>query len=281
MNIRIITEPTIFVLAETRLQPEGLARLVEWVAENEPSCLPANPTNYPPEMLLFPYNGEASLSDRATDPELLVELAGRACYRSFGLRAGRKGNAEYIANLLGGPGKIPHGSVLYHSKATFWFGGISRRMSHELIRHYVGADRSEEGSPSQESTRYTHHNGSFVAHPRMLGDETQLEFFRSAMRRAYSEYTGYISDQYERLGEKPKGMERKRIYEAAASLLPGAASTSMVWTTNPAALDKLFRERCDSASDLEFQRFARKLRKLCYERWPNLFRDSNPACKEV
>ncbi len=71
--------------------------------------------------------------------------------------------------------------------------------------------------------------------------------------------------------------DRKRIYEASAQLLPGAACTSFTWTTNPMALSKLFTERCDFAADLEIQRFAVKLRALCYERWPNLFRESNPA----
>ncbi len=78
-------------------------------------------------------------------------------------------------------------------------------------------------------------------------------------------------------GSEPKGMDRKRIYECAAQRLPGAASTSFIWTTNPVALAKLFKERCDFAADLEIQRFAQKLRQLCYQNWPNLFPESNPA----
>ncbi len=66
-------------------------------------------------------------------------------------------------------------------------------------------------------------------------------------------------------------MDRKRIYESAAQRLPGAAATSFTWTTNPIALSKLFRERCDYAADLEIQRFANKLRVIAVERWPHLF----------
>lgn len=158
---------------------------------------------------------------------------------------------------------------------------IGRRVSHELIRHYVGADRDEEGSPSQESTRYTHHSGHFSLHPRMAGDPRQTEQFLVNMNEAYAKYVGYIDrevDEFKRsTGLEPKGMDRKRIYEAAAQLLPGAACTSFTWTTNPMALAKLFTERCDYAADLEIQRFACKLRNLSYGRWPNLFMASNPA----
>jgi thymidylate synthase ThyX len=37
------------------------------------------------------------------------------------------------------------------------------------------------------------------------------------------------------------------------------------------ALMKFFGERCDEAADLEMQRFANKLKRVCLERWPNLF----------
>lgn len=294
-NVTLISKPTIVVLAEMQPNPAGLEQLVRWLRAYAPQCLDealgdsANPW---PQLLphdlsrapmLAGYQQQPFGPLRLTGNELLVELAGRKCYNSFGRQAGRRSNAAYLANLHGAPGKIPHGSVFYHAKMSFFFAGISRRMSHELIRNYVGADRSEEGSPSQESTRYTHHPGHFVLHPRVVGDRDSEYAFAEEMRRAYASYRAYIAGEVAawkdaHSGIEPKGMARKRIYEAAAMLLPGAAATSMVWTTNPGALAKLFAERCDSAADLEFQRFANELRECCYERWPNLFRASNPAC---
>lgn len=285
-EIKLITEPTILVLAEMELKEESLYHLVHWLAEAAPACLPADWQDkiedvYPSHMLLSPTDEPGRY---VSDNERLVELGGRKCYNSFGEKAGRGDNASYIANLMGAPGKIPHLSVMYHAKMTFFFAGISRRMSHELIRHYVGADRSEEGCPSQESTRYTEHPGHFVVHPRMLNGIEGLELpestFEADMRRAYASYLAYLEREVAMFkhmkGAEPKGMDRKRIYEAAAMLLPGAAATSMVWTTNPVALQKLFTERTDLAADLEFQRFAVKLRDISYARWPNLFRASNP-----
>jgi thymidylate synthase (FAD) len=282
---KLVKEPTIFVLAEMALDPDALPQLLKWLEEFAPGCLDPEEAGATPWKRIFPHDGIESSgieSRKVTDNELLVELSGRKCYNSFGLKAGRRSNAEYVSNLFGEPGKIPHASVLYHAKMTFFFGGIGRRVSHELIRHYVGADRDEEGSPSQESTRFTHHSGHFSLHPRDAGDAEATEFFLNDMNEAYSRYHRYLKREVDNFklkngGAEPKGMDRKRIYEAAAQRLPGAACTSFTWTTNPMALAKLFEERCDYAADLEIQRFAKQLRVVCYKRWPNLFKASNPA----
>jgi len=276
---RIVTKPTIFVLAEMAIHPQAYADLIGWLEEYAPQCLAPAEDGQSDRERIFPHD---EWNDGRSDNELLVELSGRKCYNSFGQKAGRRSNGAYIANLFGTPGKIPHSSVLYHAKMTFFFAGLSRRVSHELIRHYVGADRTEEGSPSQESTRYTHHSGHFTLHPRMAGDPRQTAQFAVDMNDAYARYTAYLERESavyaaEHDGKVPRRMARKRIFEAAAQILPGAACTSFIWTTNPMALSKLFSERCDYAADLEIQRFALQLRELCYARWPNLFRPSNTA----
>jgi len=170
---------------------------------------------------------------------------------------------------------VPHASIMYHAKMTFFIAGVSRRVSHELIRHYVGADRDEEGSPSQESTRYVEHAGYFVAHPQILDSEEELAEFTKEMQRSYDGYLRYIARQTERAiartGEPPKGMDRKRIFESASPYLSHACETSFIWTTNPVALAKLFRERDHDAADLEMRRLARAWKSVCLARWPGLF----------
>lgn len=283
MDIQIIREPTIIIVADMALRETACSELISWLEKVDPACLEGS-EDKPPFDQLLAHGGMRRGTDEPenlTDNECLVELAGRGCYRSFGAKAGRRHNDAYVANLFGEPGKIPHASVLYHAKMTFFFAGLSRRASHELIRHYVGADRSEEGCPSQESTRYTEHPGHFALHPRdqqFLGEQITYEI---EMQSAYAAYRAYL-DRAEAAylvqhGHEPKGMARKRIYEAAAMRLPASACTSFFWTTNPEALEKLFRERCDFAADLEIQRFATMLRETCHAAWPNLFRASNPA----
>lgn len=304
--IRLITEPTIIVLGEMKLRTDGLNSLLDWVQDYRPECVPSDllGDEHARAMALFPHDGYRNEQPGAptgplTDNEMLVELAGRNCYLSYGQKAGRKSNAEYIAHTQSG--SIPHASIMYHAKMTFFLAGISRRVSHELIRHYVGADRSEEGSPSQESTRYTFHPGHFAVPPYVL-DQAIAEYqvaeeegheavqaicpmdmpaarsFQRSMEQTYHGYLEFIAREEamyrERCGRLPTGLERKRIYEAAAGLLPMQACTSLVWTTNPLALAKLFRERCDESADREFQRLAKKWRSIAIAAWPNLFQGS-------
>jgi thymidylate synthase (FAD) len=290
-RVTILTEePTVAVLGEMQLNQGGMVEMAEWVRAHRPECLPEE---YEPHeknvMSLFPHQGDDKDGGSVTDNELLVELAGRKCYDSFGLKAGRKSNAEYIANTQAGD--IVHASIMYHAKMSFFIAGVSRRVSHELIRNYVGADRDEEGSPSQESTRFTHHYGFYVAHPYLLRSDLgasvelsasirafELDAFRDAMQNNYDCYLAYIDRRVQvyakEHGAEPKGMDRKRIYESASSYLSHACETSWVWTSNPIALAKMFRERDNDGADLEFRRLAKKWKRICVERWPALFPQS-------
>ena len=263
-------EPTVSLIASMALHTGGMRDMIEWVRAHRPECLPDDIGSV---QNLFPHDLRRADDSYLSDNELLVELAGRKCYDSFGAKAGRKSNAEYIANTQSGD--IPHASILYHAKMSFFFAGISRRVSHELIRNYVGADRDEEGAPSQESTRFTHHYGFFICPPRYLGDTRRENFFAKSMQMAYNNYLEAVANdvaQFERdTGKPPTSIDRRRIYEAASSFLPHQAETSFIWTTNPAAISKLVRERANEAADLEMCRFAKTLRRVAYGAAPNLF----------
>jgi len=280
-------------IATMKLLPIGIEAMMEWVGSHRPECLPENADNW---QSLFPHDlTEPTLNDNdsrvlqaraLTDNELLVELAGRKCYDSFGLKAGKKTNSEYIKNTQAGA--VPHASILYHAKMSFFIAGVSRRVSHELIRNYVGADRDEEGSPSQESTRFTHHYGFFIEPPRyQLTDTPNAEYmrhqFKTSMELAYGAYREAIASEVENYkvhnGREPTGIEKKRIYEAASSFLPHQAETSFIWSTNPMAIAKFVRERADGSADLEIQRLARTWAKVAMDFAPNLF--PQPWMKEA
>ncbi|EQD53101.1 FAD-dependent thymidylate synthase, partial [mine drainage metagenome] len=82
--------------------------------------------------------------------ELLVEFAGRTCYRSWepGLNPNvtrvRTDPRGYLRNIL----KSAHGSVLEHASYSFALHNVSRVATHEIVRHRAGA------AYSQESLRY-------------------------------------------------------------------------------------------------------------------------------
>lgn len=283
-KVVIVTEPTIEVIAEQKLINSGLKNMARWVKQHRPNCgisdLLEGSEFCPYEELLphdnwdvphsFQHGGKREVT-RVSDAEALCEIAGRKCYDSFGAAAGKPTNKEYLQHIM----DVNHASVLYHAKMTFFFGGISRRLSHELIRTYVGADRENDGSPSQESTRFTYHYGHYIASPRTLENQGRIDEFRNLCQRNYDSYCQYVDDQvqaYQLANDgKISTMERKRIFEDAAGRLLMQAETSLIWTTNPVALTKQILERTSPGADAEYQRFANALAKVCVENWPNLF----------
>lgn len=273
-KIKIVTEPVVEILAEMKLVEPGILGMADWVREHRPDCTPEEGYENVYDLLPHgPIEGADEKERLLTDNEILVELSGRTCYHSYAEKAGRKTNREYIEHSQSG--EHPHVSIMYHAKISFFLAGISRRLTHELIRNYVGADRTEEGNPSQESTRFTHHYGFYVAPPAIVSDLGEMKLFEQAHQLNYDEYCQYIDRQVTAWevahGSKPKGIDRKRIYEAAAAYLAQTCETSLIWTTNPVALNKLFRERGAENADAEFQRLVKKWKEVVLPRYPNLF----------
>ena len=85
-------------------------------------------------------------SDAPSDAELLCEIYGRACYKSFGTELHpnivqvRKTNKSYLKNVI----EKGDGSVLEHAVVNFFFADVSRVFTHELVRHRVGTAISQE-----------------------------------------------------------------------------------------------------------------------------------------
>ena len=270
-------DPIVEVIGYMQLDPEGVMNMAKWVEKYRPNCLPEGGFN---DVLdLMPHDGfDIGLNgeERAvTDNELLCEIAGRKCYDSFADAGAKRTNGEYLRSMW--QGRVPHRSTGYHAKISFFFAHISRRVSHELIRNYVGSDRDEEGSPSQESTRFTHHPGVYIAHPYCLDKPEELLRFERSVQLNYEEYVETIQRKVSLFeaanGKKPVGLDKKRIYESTAGDLHMSCGTSFIWTTNSMALTKFFHERDDEAADMEMCRFARTVKRVCLQRWPNLFPD--------
>jgi thymidylate synthase (FAD) len=128
-------------------------------------------------------------SDSDNDPQQLAEFAGRLCYLSFGQEAevigghktiqGRTTNKEYMRNLL----EVKHGSVLEHVVFTFLFEGISRALTHELVRHRAGFGFS------QLSQRFVDEsNIGFVLPPEMQDGTPAFEIWKEACENALEWY---------------------------------------------------------------------------------------------
>ena len=107
------------------------------------------------------------------EAEAIIEVSARLCYMSFG--RGRRDIADFIYNLL----SSKDGSVFEHVNYGFVFTGVSRSLTHELVRHRAGF------AYSQRSQRYVDETeGSFVLPPALVGENGSAEEARAVMEEA-------------------------------------------------------------------------------------------------
>lgn len=231
---------------------------------------------------------EHDVGDWTTDTVLagqkLVEVAGRTCYMSF-TKPRPGGNAAYIDHIL----DVGHGSVLEHAVFSFIITGVSRSLTHELVRHRAGM------SYSMLSQRYVDESDvAFVVPPALIpaweefsrveagggyDDDKKDDYWggqrwKSAMFTAKDRYQGLSTYLYGKLGYiEDKTARRKAARESARSVLPNATETKIFVTANARALRHFIEMRASPHADAEIRRLAfAMLGILKREAW-NLFGD--------
>ena len=118
-----------------------------------------------------------------TGGEQLAEFAGRLCYMSQHNPAKRE-TREYLENIK----KQGHGSVLEHANYSILLEGVSRSLTHELVRHRAGF------AYSQLSQRYVDESeASFVVPPAIAGDEALEGAWRAQIESAQSTYVALVA----------------------------------------------------------------------------------------
>lgn len=135
---RIVIRPQVTAVASNRML---LAGLNQWLAAEGLNELGSDKST-PLGKIVTEVQAEAA-GEPTIHPttDLLPEFAGRFCYRSWA--KGRE-TRDYIENIK----ESGHGSVLEHGVITLAISGVSRALTHELIRHRAGF------AVSQESQRY-------------------------------------------------------------------------------------------------------------------------------
>ncbi|MBV9454633.1 MAG: FAD-dependent thymidylate synthase, partial [Rubrobacter sp.] len=126
------------------------------------------------------------------DSSQLCKTAGQLCYSAFGPRRTTNENAAAYFERLTSAG---HGSVLEHASFSFLLYGISRSVTHELVRHRAGVGFS------QVSQRYV--SGAvlrFVERPEYQEDTELHRLFEKRADRAAREYEAMAGWLLERQG---------------------------------------------------------------------------------
>ena len=208
-----------------------------------------------PEHLKVNWEGEA------TELERMVEYSGRVCYMSYHNPAKRT-TETYINNIL----NQKHYSVLEHSNITVLIEGVSRSLTHELVRH-------RHLSFSQLSQRYVDEsNCSFVIPPAILDDDEAFSIWYDDMKEKTKVYKTLSDKLFEKNSHiLEKTTRRKVAREAARSILPNCTETKLVVTGNIRAWRDVLGLRGSTHAEREIRRLAVVLLKQFQHISPILF----------
>jgi thymidylate synthase (FAD) len=209
---------------------------------------------------------ERVLADEPKDAELLVEFAGRACYRSWepGLNANvtrvRTDRREYLENIL----RSAHGSVLEHASYSFALRNVGRVFTHELVRHRAGS------AFSQESLRYVRLTDIGFRVP------PALEPMREKVLSIVEQLEEFQREAAEELGLDEEGVPfhvKKEATSALRRLAPIGLSTDIIWTANVRTLRHVIEMRTDPGAEEELRLVFDEIAEIMTREAPHLFQD--------
>ena len=197
--------------------------------------------------------------------QALAEFAGRACYQSWNKpNPATATNAGYLRHIL----EVGHLSVLEHASVTVYLSGVSRSLTHELIRH-------RHFSYSQLSQRHVPERDAAVVEPAVIAEDPELhERFLAATDAALAAYADLLEGLEKRSADVPNAtLRRKQARQAARSVLPNATETRIVVTGNYRAWRHFIAMRASEHADVEIRRLALACLRELQRAAPNVFQD--------
>jgi len=180
--------------------------------------------------------------------QALAEFAGRACYQSWAKpNPATATNEGYLRHIL----EVGHLSVLEHGTVSMYLTGVSRSLTHELIRH-------RHFSYSQLSQRYVPEGDAAFVEPAVIAEDPELhERFLAATDAALAAYDDLLTGLEQRFADVPNAtLRRKQARQAARSVLPNAVETRIVVTGNYRAWRHFVAMRASEHADVEIRELA-------------------------
>jgi len=249
-DLRVITEPTVYLVGKQTLVDSELDRFLD-------------------------DHGVSWESDSEVAAEVVTETAGRVCYMSFAKpRPG--GNAAYLGHIK----EVGHGSVLEHAVWNFIITGVSRTLTHELVRHRAGFGFS------QLSQRYVDESVAEYVEPDVIAGDPELHaIWLDSVTHAHEAYLKLAEGLNRKLADPQaaaaamlpadadRTTRRKAARQAARNVLPNATETKIFVTANARALRHFLEQRGAAAAEPEIRKLAGKMLDILQVESPNLFGD--------
>ena len=238
VSVKVITQPEVYLVGRQTMQD---AELLRFLADH----------------------GVDWQSDSDVPAEVLTETAGRVCYMSFAKpRPG--GNAAYLDHIK----EVGHGSVIEHAVWNFIITGVSRSLTHELVRHRAGM------SYSQLSQRYVDESVAEYVCPGIIANFPDLRaIWLESVQQSHAAYVRLVDAITVKLQGITSTADRKTARQAARSVLPNATETKIFVTANARALRHFLEQRGSVHAEPEIRMLANKMLDILQAESPNLFGD--------
>ena len=208
------------------------------------------------------------------EPLALIYAAFRQCYHAGDVAdmwgdllsgaISREKQADFVEKVIASG----HASPVEHVSFTFALSGVSRALTHQLVRHRIA-------SYSQQSQRYVDASAmDYIVPPAIAADPGALARFEACMEEIGSAYRDLKA-----LLEA--GGRAKNANEDARFVLPQAAATSIVVTMNCRSLLSFFEQRCCTRAQWEIRGAARSMLEHCRRVLPEIFRHAGAKCERL
>ena len=200
-----------------------------------------------------------TLITHTPEPEKIIASAAKLCYSSSDIETLMNGlTPEKIETFIKKLTDLGHQSPLEHCTFTFGVEGISRALSHQLVRHRIA-------SYSQKSQRYVKEGQfEYIIPPSIAENQTDVLEFKDFMEYCQQTYDYFI--------------ENGIPAEDARFVLPNACETKLIMTMNIRSLLHFFEERCCERAQWEIRQMANMMLDICKKVAPNLFAKAGASC---
>ena len=192
------------------------------------------------------------------DPDFLTGMAAMLTHSEAQPDILQKEETEKIKHLLDIVIKMGHTSVVEHASFTFSISGVSRALTHQLVRHRIA-------SYSQQSQRYVK-----LTHPQYVIPPSIAK--HKDIKKKYDNMIHHLWEFYHTM--EKSGIPR----EDARYILPNAAHSNIIVSMNARSLLNFFDLRCCLYAQWEIRALAYKMLQLLQNVAPIIFSSAGPPC---
>jgi thymidylate synthase (FAD) len=204
---------------------------------------------------------DVRLLNHTPEPERAIAAAARLCYAPVGAAELLEHMSDTaVRKVLKTIITSGHTSALEHASYTFAIDGVSRAMTHQLVRHRLA-------SYNQQSQRYVTYAEEpvFVVPPQIGEAPERAEAFMASCRASFDAYRALLDSGV--------------AAEDARYLLPNAMETKIVVTMNVRELLHFLELRCCKRAQWEIRDVALRMLELAEPTAPYIFLDAGASCR--